>query len=140
MTVTTNQQELLFSPTLISNIINTFKNRVIDIRDRTIFSTLHKMVSVALEESLTMKKYFLTARVEFGIEEMEAIDFDKLYDHLEETEENLWVLHKQFEQSTNAYEMQLFDLVDSTLDNFAVINNVLGYFESQIIQKSRASA
>ncbi len=140
MTLANNQQELLFSPILISNILSTLKNRVVDMKDRTIFSTLHKMVSVVWEESLMMKKYFLTAKLEFGIEEMQAIDFDKIYDHLEEIEENLWLLHNQFEHSTNAYEMQLFDLIDSTLDNFAVINNILGYFESQIIQDSRTSA
>lgn len=140
MTATTMQQELLFSPTIISNIIKTFKNSVVNMKDRTVFSALHKMVSVALEESLMMKKYFLTAKLEFSIEEMQAIDFNKLYEHLEVTEENLWLLHSRFEQSTNVYEMQLFDLIDSTLDNFAVINNILGYFESQIIQERRASA
>ncbi len=140
MTITTTQQELLFSPTIIFNIIETFKNKVVDMKDRTVFSTLHKMVSVVLEESLMMKKHFLTAKLEFGIEDMQDIDFDKIYDHLEVTEENLWLLHNQFEHSTNVYEMQLFDLIDSTLENFAIINNTLGYFESQIIQKRKASA
>jgi len=71
---------------------------------------------------------------------MKDIDFNALYDQLENTEENLWLLHEQFKNSSNIYEIQLFDLLDATLDNFAKINNTLGFFESQLIQDAVKSA
>ena len=74
------------------------------------------------------------------MEEMKDIDFDAIYDKIENTEDNLWFLHEKFKDSTNIYEIQLFDLIDSTLDNFAKINNILGYFESQLIQNGLESA
>ena len=139
MTISIKQQELLFAPDIISNLINIFKDRVLDIKDRRVFSSLHKMVSIAFDESLTMKNYFSNAKIELNIEQIKDIDFDKIYDNIEKTEENLWLLYNKFENSTDIYEIQLFDLIDNTLDNFAKINNILGYFESQIIQSTRES-
>jgi len=135
-----NQQELIFTPMVITNVINTLKEKALDIRDRAIFSTIYKIISIAFDESVTMKNHFATAKLELSVEEMKNIDFDALYDRLESTEDNLWLLHEQFENSTNIYEIQLFDLLDSTLDNFAKINNILGYFESQLIQNRLKSA
>ena len=140
MTIAMNQQELIFTPTVISKVINTLKNKAIDIKERTMFSTIHKVISIAFDESLTMKNNFALAKLELTIEEMKEIDFDALYDQLESTEEHLWSLHERFEKSNNIYEIQLFDLIDNTLDNFAKINNTLGYFESQIIQSNLESA
>ncbi len=125
---------------VISNVITTLKDKAIDIKERAIFSTIHKIISIAFDESLTMKNHFAQAKLELSIEEMKSIDFDTLYEQIESTEDNLWSLHEQFENSTNIYEIQLFDLVDSTLDNFAKISNILGYFESQIIQDGLKSA
>ena len=34
MTISIKQQELLFAPDIISNLINIFKHRVLDIKDR----------------------------------------------------------------------------------------------------------
>ena len=140
MTIAMNKQALIFTPMVISNVITTLKDKAIDIKERAIFSTIHKIISIAFDESLTMKNHFAQAKLELSIEEMKSIDFDTLYDQIESTEDNLWSLHEQFENSTNIYEIQLFDLVDSTLDNFAKISNILGYFESQIIQDGLKSA
>jgi len=140
MTIAMNQQTLIFTPMVISNVIATLKNKAINIKERAIFSSIHKIISIAFDESLSMKNHFALAKIELTVEEMKEIDFDALYDELESTEENLWLLHEQFENSTNIYEIQLFDLVDNTLDNFAKINNILGYFESQIIQDRLQSA
>ena len=140
MTVAMNQQTLIFTPTVISNVIATLKNKAIGIKERAIFSSIHKIISIAFDESSNMKNHFTRAKQELTTEEMKSIDFDALYDELESTEENLWSLHEQFENSSNIYEIQLFDLVDNTLDNFAKINNILGYFESQIIQDGLKSA
>jgi hypothetical protein len=140
MTIAMNQQVLIFTPTIISKVINTLKDKAIDIKDRAMFSTIHKIISIAFDESLQMKNHFSLAKLELTVDEMKSIDFDTIYDQLESTEENLWSLHEQFEKSTNVYEIQLFDLVDATLDNFAKINNILGYFESQIIQDRLKSA
>lgn len=140
MTVQINQQELIFTPTIILNVINTLKDRAIDIKDRAVFLTLHKIISVAFDESLTMRNHFELAKLKLNIEEMKQIDFDRLYEKLEGTEENLWLLHEKFKESTNIYEIQLFELLDNTLNNFAKIDNVLGYFESQIIQNRSKSA
>lgn len=140
MTIAMNQQELIFTPTVISNVITTLKDKAIDIKDRTIFSSIHKIISIAFDESLNMKNHFVLAKLELTVEEMKSIDFDALYEQLESTEENLWSLHEQFEDSSNIYEIQLFDLLDATLDHFAKINNTIGYFESQIIQDGLKSA
>lgn len=140
MTIAMNQQELIFTPTVISNVITTLKDKAIDIKDRAIFSSIHKIISIAFDESLNMKNHFALAKLKLTIEEMNNIDFNALYDHLENTEDNLWSLHEQFKNSNNIYEIQLFDLIDNTLDNFAKINNTLGYFESQIIQDRLKSA
>lgn len=140
MTIAMNKQALIFTPTIIVNVINTLKNKAIDIKERAIFSTIYKIISIAFDESLTMKNHFAQAKLELTVEEMKNIDFDTLYDQLENTEDNLWLLHEQFKNSTNIYEIQLFDLVDNTLDNFAKISNILGYFESQIIQDRLKSA
>ena len=140
MTKAMNQQELIFTPMVIGNVINTLKNRAIDIKDRAIFSTIHKIISIAFDESSNMKNYFAIAKLELTLEDIKNIDFDAIYDKLENTEDNLWFLHERFEQNTNIYEIQLFDLVDNTLDNFAKINNILGYLESQLIQNRLKSA
>ena len=140
MTKAMNQQELVFTPMVISNVINTLKNKAIDIKDRAIFSTIHKIISIAYDESLNMRNYFATAKLELSLEDMQKIDFDSIYNKLEGTEDNLWLLHERFEESSNIYEIQLFDLVNTTLDNFAKINNILGYFESQLIQNKLKSA
>ncbi len=140
MTIAMNKQALIFTPMVISNVITTLKDKAIDIKERAIFSTIHKIISIAFDESLTMKNHFAQAKLELSIEEMKSIDFDTLYDQIESTEDNLWSLHEQFENSTNIYEIQLFDLLDNTLDNFAKISNILGYFESQIIQDGLKSA
>ena len=140
MTIAMNKQALVFTPMVISNVITTLKDKAINIKERAIFSTIHKIISIAFDESFTMKNHFAQAKLELSIEEMKSIDFDTLYDQIESTEDNLWSLHEQFENSTNIYEIQLFDLVDSTLDNFAKISNILGYFESQIIQDGLKSA
>ena len=140
MTIAMNKQALIFTPTVIVNVIKTLKDKAIDIKDRAIFSSIHKIISIAFDESLTMKNHFALAKLELSVEEMKSIDFDTLYEQLENTEEHLWSLHEQFENSNNIYEIQLFNLLDSTLDNFAKINNILGYFESQIIQDGLKSA
>ena len=140
MTIAMNKQALIFTPTIIVNVINTLKDKAIDIKERAIFSTIYKIISIAFDESLNMKNHFAQVKLELNVKEMKHIDFDMLYDQLENTEEHLWSLHEQFEKSNNIYEIQLFDLVDSTLDNFAKINNILGYFESQIIQDRLKSA
>lgn len=140
MTIAMNQQTLIFTPTVISNVIATLKDKAINIKERAIFSSIHKIISIAFDESLSMKNHFALAKLKLTVEEMKGINFNALYDELEATEENLWSLHEQFENSTNIYEIQLFDLLDNTLDNFAKINNTLGYFESQIIQDKLKSA
>ena len=140
MTIAINQKALIFAPIVIANVITTLKDKAIDIKDRAIFSTIHKIISIAFDESLSMKNHFALARLELTIEEMKDIDFNALYDQLENTEENLWLLHEQFKNSSNIYEIQLFDLLDATLDNFAKINNTLGFFESQLIQDAVKSA
>ena len=140
MTKAMNQQELVFTPMVINNVINTLKNKAIDIKDRAIFSTIHKIISIAYDESLNMRNYFATAKLELSLEDMQKIDFDSIYNKLEGTEDNLWLLHERFEESSNIYEIQLFDLLNTTLDNFAKINNILGYFESQLIQNKLKSA
>lgn len=140
MTIAINQKALIFAPIVIANVITTLKDKAIDIKDRAIFSTIHKIISIAFDESLSMKNHFALAKLELTIEEMKDIDFNALYDQLENTEENLWLLHEQFKNSSNIYEIQLFDLLDATLDNFAKINNTLGFFESQLIQDAVKSA
>jgi len=140
MTIAINQKALIFAPIVIANVITTLKDKAIDIKDRAIFSTIHKIISIAFDESLSMKNHFELAKLELTIEEMKDIDFNALYDQLENTEENLWLLHEQFKNSSNIYEIQLFDLLDATLDNFAKINNTLGFFESQLIQDAVKSA
>ena len=140
MTIAINQKALIFAPIVIANVITTLKDKAIDIKDRAIFSTIHKIISIAFDESLSMKNHFALAKLELTIEEMKDIDFNALYDQLENTEENLWSLHEQFKNSSNIYEIQLFDLLDATLDNFAKINNTLGFFESQLIQDAVKSA
>jgi len=140
MTIAINQKALIFAPIVIANVITTLKDRAIDIKDRAIFSTIHKIISIAFDESLSMKNHFELAKLKLTIEEMKDIDFNALYDQLENTEENLWLLHEQFKNSSNIYEIQLFDLLDATLDNFAKINNTLGFFESQLIQDAVKSA
>jgi len=140
MTIAINQKALIFAPIVIANVITTLKDKAIDIKDRAIFSTIHKIISIAFDESLSMKNHFELAKLELTIEEMKDIDFNALYDQLENTEENLWSLHEQFKNSSNIYEIQLFDLLDATLDNFAKINNTLGFFESQLIQDAVKSA
>jgi len=140
MTIAMNQQGLVFTPTVISNVITTLKDKAIDIKKRAIFSSIHKIISIAFDESLNMKNHFALAKLQLTVEEMKKIDFDAIYDQIESTEEHLWSLHEQFEKSNNIYEIQLFDLIDNTLDNFAKINNILGYFESQIIQDGLKSA
>lgn len=140
MTKAMNQQELVFTPMVINNVINTLKNKAIDIKDRAIFSTIHKIISIAYDESLNMRNYFATAKLELSLEDMQKIDFDSIYNKLEGTEDNLWLLYERFEESSNIYEIQLFDLLNTTLDNFAKINNILGYFESQLIQNKLKSA
>jgi len=140
MTIAINQKALIFAPIVIANVITTLKDKAIDIKDRAIFSTIHKIISIAFDESLSMKNHFELAKLKLTIEEMKDIDFNALYDQLENTEENLWLLHEQFKNSSNIYEIQLFDLLDATLDNFAKINNTLGFFESQLIQDALKSA
>ena len=140
MTIAINQKALIFAPIVIDNVISTLKDKAIDIKDRAIFSTIHKIISIAFDESLSMKNHFELAKLKLTIEEMKDIDFNALYDQLENTEENLWLLHEQFKNSSNIYEIQLFDLLDATLDNFAKINNTLGFFESQLIQDAVKSA
>ena len=140
MTLAMNKQELIFTPIVISNVINRLKEKAVDIKDRAIFTTIYKIISIAFDESLAMKNHFMIAKLELTIEEMKDIDFDAIYDKIENTEDNLWFLHEKFKDSTNIYEIQLFDLIDSTLDNFAKINNILGYFESQLIQNGLESA
>jgi len=140
MTLAMNKQELIFTPIVISNVINRLKEKAVDIKDRAIFTTIYKIISIAFDESLAMKNHFMIAKLELTIEDMKDIDFDAIYDKIENTEDNLWFLHEKFKDSTNIYEIQLFDLIDSTLDNFAKINNILGYFESQLIQNGLESA
>jgi len=53
MTIAINQKALIFAPIVIANVITTLKDKAIDIKDRAIFSTIHKIISIAFDESLS---------------------------------------------------------------------------------------
>ena len=140
MTALMKGRELVFTPLLLNDVIITFKDKAIDIKDRLLISSFSKIFEIMYNESLEMKNNYLKARTEFSVMDMKQIDLDKLYDYLEIPEEKLWIIHSKLKDSTNIYEMQLFDIIDKTLDNYASINNILGYFESKIIQDGLESA
>lgn len=140
MSVCIQPQKLVFSPIVLSNLISKFKDKAIDITSRVAVKSICKILEIAYDESYELMEVMIELKVVAGIEDMHDLKIDSVYDDIEKIEDYLWVLHDLFKDTTNIYEMQLFDIVNKTLNNYAKINNILGYFESQIIQNNLKSA
>lgn len=132
-----------FTPTsLLNEFTIKVKNRVIDMTDKAIIISTTKIFEIVYDESLRYVNQLLKAKHLFIIEDMKTIDFDSIYDRLEKEEEKLWELHTALQKfnSKSGHYLQLFEVLDNTLNNYAKMNNILGYFESQIIQSELKSA
>jgi len=140
MTIQIQSKDLIFTPLMLNDVLITFKEKSIDVKNKLMFTSLYKIFEIIHGESISLKKELSNSKINFTPEDINNINFEHYYDILEAPEDNLWTLHDKFKDSTNAYEIQLFNIIDNILDNFASINNILGYFESQLIQSSKKSA
>lgn len=132
--------EFMFTPMLLNDLVKKFKGSALNITNKLAVKSMYKLTEVIYDESYDFMTIMLKARKDFSIENMKEFEITRVYDDIENVEDNVWKLHDLLKDSTNIYEIQLFDLLDKTLDNYAKINNILGYFESQIIQDKLKSA
>jgi len=133
-----------FTPSsLLNDFVCKVKNKVINLKDKMIIVSTVKIFEIIYDESLRYVKLLLKAKNEYTLKDMKNIDFDSIYNQLEKEEEKLWEVYKLLKEDNNdnnIYELQLIEILDNTLNNYAKMNNILGYFESQIIQNEIKSA
>lgn len=140
MTINIQYEELTFTPSLLDTVLDKLKSKVTNIKNNLFMSSMCSMFEVAYNESLTLKNRLIQDKEKLTISDMKKLDFDSMYDMLEELEDKLWTIHEITKKSKREDGIKLFNILDKTLDNYAKISNILGYFESQIIQDNLKSA
>lgn len=140
MTTNIEYHDLPCTPDLLDGLINKLKNKMINITNSVLLSSMNGMSQIAYNEIVKLRELYEQDRINYTLEDMQKLNFDSIYDQLENTEDKLWIIHTDLKDSKDKDLIKLFKTVDKILDNLATINNILGYFESQIIQDKLKSA
>lgn len=122
------QNNMVFTPLMINDIISLLKNETIDLNDKAMFTSIYKILEIARDELHTNSK---TLEEAYYTPEKYKIDALNAYETLSDAKDKLWKLHDNFEDSTNVYEIQLFNIIDESLDYITKILNILSYFSNK---------
>jgi len=123
------QSEMIFTPMMVNDVLSVLKNKSKNIKDQTLFITLFKLLDVARDE---LKETSNQLELAYYNPENYEVESLKGYESIYEVKENLYKLHDKFENSNNVYEIQIFEIVDQSLDYISKILNLLSYLDKKV--------
>ncbi len=126
------QNNMIFAPMMIKDVLTALKDKAVDIKDKTIFNSMYKILDIARADTANDAKEINNDLENISIEDIATIEFTQAFETLEYLKDNLMSLEELYANSDNAYEIQLYEIVDETLDNVWQIINAFMYLNSKL--------